>query len=68
MNRLMCSDPTKRLGTNAEKKYACGGEKIRAHSGSTRCDQTLASTGLFDEWFVRFQLRARLNIFDWDSS
>ena len=31
MNRLMCSDPTKRLGANAEEKYACGGEEIRAH-------------------------------------
>lgn len=31
MNRLMCSDPTKRLGANAEEKYASGGEEIRAH-------------------------------------
>ncbi|KAF3033060.1 rim15, signal transduction response regulator [Didymella keratinophila] len=31
MNRLMCSDPAKRLGANAEDKYASGGEEIRAH-------------------------------------
>ncbi|KAJ4986021.1 hypothetical protein SVAN01_08499 [Stagonosporopsis vannaccii] len=31
MNRLMCSDPSKRLGANAEEKYASGGEEIRAH-------------------------------------
>jgi hypothetical protein len=68
MNRPMCSNPTKRLGANAEKKYACGGEENRAHSGSTRCDQTLAATRLLDEWFVRLQLHARMNIFDWDSS
>ncbi|KZM25569.1 Non-specific serine/threonine protein kinase [Ascochyta rabiei] len=31
MNRLMCSDPAKRLGANAEDKYASGGEEIRSH-------------------------------------
>ncbi|KAF9699634.1 hypothetical protein EKO04_002640 [Ascochyta lentis] len=31
MNRLMCSDPAKRLGANAEEKYASGGEEIRSH-------------------------------------
>ena len=31
MNRLMCSDPAKRLGANAEEKYASGGEEIRNH-------------------------------------
>jgi serine/threonine-protein kinase RIM15 len=31
MNRLMCTDPTKRLGANAEDKFASGGEEIRNH-------------------------------------
>lgn len=31
MNRLMCSDPAKRLGANAEEKYSSGGEEIRSH-------------------------------------
>ncbi|KAF2088340.1 hypothetical protein K490DRAFT_56340 [Saccharata proteae CBS 121410] len=31
MNRLMCTDPTKRLGSNMEEKYASGGEEIRKH-------------------------------------
>ncbi|KAF1959248.1 hypothetical protein CC80DRAFT_323955 [Byssothecium circinans] len=31
MNRLMCSDPTKRLGANMEDKFATGGEEIRNH-------------------------------------
>lgn len=31
MNRLMCTDPTKRLGANMEEKFASGGEEIRNH-------------------------------------
>lgn len=31
MNRLMCSDPTQRLGANKDDKYASGGEEIRSH-------------------------------------
>ncbi|KAL6703068.1 rim15, signal transduction response regulator [Coniothyrium glycines] len=31
MNRLMCSDPTQRLGANKDDKYASGGEEIKAH-------------------------------------
>lgn len=31
MNRLMCTDPTKRLGANTEEKFASGGEEIRNH-------------------------------------
>jgi serine/threonine-protein kinase RIM15 len=31
MNRLMCSDPAKRLGANTEEKFSCGGEEIRNH-------------------------------------
>ncbi|KAF1999323.1 putative response regulator receiver RIM15p [Amniculicola lignicola CBS 123094] len=31
MNRLMCTDPAKRLGANAEDKFASGGEEIRSH-------------------------------------
>lgn len=31
MNRLMCTDPQKRLGANAEGKYLSGGEEIRNH-------------------------------------
>ncbi|TKA64933.1 hypothetical protein B0A49_10634, partial [Cryomyces minteri] len=31
MNRLMCLDPSCRLGANAGDKYASGGEEIRAH-------------------------------------
>ncbi|EAT87963.2 hypothetical protein SNOG_04203 [Parastagonospora nodorum SN15] len=31
MNRLMCSDPTERLGANKDEKYASGGEEIRSH-------------------------------------
>jgi serine/threonine-protein kinase RIM15 len=31
INRLMCTDPTKRLGANAEEKFASGGEEIRSH-------------------------------------
>ena len=68
MNRLMCSDPTKRLGSNAEEKYAYEGEEIRAYPWPTRCHQTPSATRLFNEWFVRLQLRARLDIFDWDNS
>ncbi|KAF2787023.1 putative response regulator receiver RIM15p [Melanomma pulvis-pyrius CBS 109.77] len=32
MNRLMCTDPTKRLGANADEKFASGGEEIRSHA------------------------------------
>ncbi|KAF2199398.1 putative response regulator receiver RIM15p [Delitschia confertaspora ATCC 74209] len=31
MNRLMCTDPSKRLGANMEDKFASGGEEIRNH-------------------------------------
>ncbi|KAK4988086.1 rim15, signal transduction response regulator [Elasticomyces elasticus] len=31
MHRLMCSDPTKRLGANLEDKFASGGDEIRHH-------------------------------------
>jgi serine/threonine-protein kinase RIM15 len=31
MNRLLCTDPTKRLGSNTEEKYSSGGEEIRSH-------------------------------------
>jgi serine/threonine-protein kinase RIM15 len=31
MNRLLCTDPAKRLGSNMEDKYASGGEEIRSH-------------------------------------
>ncbi|CAO2656596.1 Nn.00g053990.m01.CDS01 [Neocucurbitaria sp. VM-36] len=31
MNRLMCSDPTQRLGANKDDKFASGGEEIRNH-------------------------------------
>jgi serine/threonine-protein kinase RIM15 len=31
MNRLLCADPTKRLGANADEKFASGGEEIRSH-------------------------------------
>ncbi|KAF2132995.1 serine threonine protein kinase-like protein [Dothidotthia symphoricarpi CBS 119687] len=31
INRLLCSDPTKRLGANAGHKFASGGEEIRNH-------------------------------------
>lgn len=31
MNKLMCSDPKKRLGANMEDKFASGGEEIRSH-------------------------------------
>ncbi|OJD29849.1 agc protein kinase [Diplodia corticola] len=31
MNRLMCTDPTKRLGANIGDKFSCGGEEIKAH-------------------------------------
>ncbi|KAF2278183.1 uncharacterized protein EI97DRAFT_247774 [Westerdykella ornata] len=31
INRLLCSDPAKRLGANAEEKFASGGEEIRNH-------------------------------------
>lgn len=31
INRLLCSDPTKRLGANTEEKFSCGGEEIRNH-------------------------------------
>lgn len=31
MTRLMCIDPTKRLGSNAGDKYSNGGEEIRSH-------------------------------------
>jgi len=31
MNRLMCIDPAKRLGSNMDDKFASGGEEIRNH-------------------------------------
>jgi serine/threonine-protein kinase RIM15 len=31
MNRLLCLDPRQRLGSNAEDKYASGGDEIRSH-------------------------------------
>jgi serine/threonine-protein kinase RIM15 len=31
MNRLMCSDPAKRLGANPEDNFTSGGEEIRKH-------------------------------------
>ncbi|KAF2019886.1 putative response regulator receiver RIM15p [Aaosphaeria arxii CBS 175.79] len=31
MNRLMCTDPSKRLGANMDDKFASGGEEIRNH-------------------------------------
>ncbi|OMP87635.1 Serine/threonine-protein kinase RIM15 [Diplodia seriata] len=31
MNRLMCTDPRKRLGANIDDKFSCGGEEIRNH-------------------------------------
>ncbi|KIW04012.1 uncharacterized protein PV09_04838 [Verruconis gallopava] len=31
MNKLMCSDPAKRLGANANDAFASGGEEIRQH-------------------------------------
>ncbi|PSN59639.1 serine threonine protein kinase-like protein [Corynespora cassiicola Philippines] len=31
MNRLMCTDPAQRLGSNMDDKYASGGEEIRNH-------------------------------------
>lgn len=31
MNRLMCTDPSKRLGANIDGKYASGGEEIKNH-------------------------------------
>ncbi|CAI6332119.1 unnamed protein product [Periconia digitata] len=31
MNRLMCSDPKKRLGANMDDKFGSGGEEIRSH-------------------------------------
>jgi len=31
MNKLLCMDHTKRLGANAEEKFASGGEEIRNH-------------------------------------
>ncbi|KAJ4296297.1 rim15, signal transduction response regulator [Kalmusia sp. IMI 367209] len=31
MNRLLCIDPAKRLGSNMEDKFASGGEEIRNH-------------------------------------
>ncbi|KAF2750907.1 putative response regulator receiver RIM15p [Sporormia fimetaria CBS 119925] len=31
INRLLCTDPSQRLGSNAEDKYASGGEEIRNH-------------------------------------
>ncbi|KAF2773237.1 hypothetical protein EJ03DRAFT_265161 [Teratosphaeria nubilosa] len=31
INKLMCSNPADRLGANKEKKYADGGEEIKAH-------------------------------------
>jgi serine/threonine-protein kinase RIM15 len=32
MNKLMCSDPAKRLGANAEDNFVSGGEEIRRHA------------------------------------
>jgi serine/threonine-protein kinase RIM15 len=31
MNRLLCSDPAQRLGSNKGEKFASGGEEIRSH-------------------------------------
>lgn len=31
MNRLMCTDPARRLGSNMDDKFASGGEEIRSH-------------------------------------
>ncbi|KAI5270476.1 hypothetical protein E4T47_06163 [Aureobasidium subglaciale] len=31
MNKLMCSDPKERLGSNADENFANGGDEIRAH-------------------------------------
>ncbi|KAK3938049.1 Serine/threonine-protein kinase cek1 [Diplogelasinospora grovesii] len=31
MNKLLCSDPQQRLGSNREEKFKCGGEEIRNH-------------------------------------
>ncbi|KAF2187129.1 putative response regulator receiver RIM15p [Zopfia rhizophila CBS 207.26] len=31
MDRLMCTDPSKRLGANMDDKFASGGEEIRSH-------------------------------------
>ena len=31
MNKLMCLDPKKRLGSNQDEKFADGGEEIKAH-------------------------------------
>jgi len=31
MNRLMCSDPTQRLGANKDDKFSSGGEEIKHH-------------------------------------
>jgi serine/threonine-protein kinase RIM15 len=31
MNRLLCSDPAQRLGSNKDEKFASGGEEIRSH-------------------------------------
>lgn len=31
INKFLCMDPTQRLGSNREEKYASGGEEIRAH-------------------------------------
>lgn len=32
MNKLLCIDPQKRLGANAEDRYSSGGEEIRQHA------------------------------------
>ncbi|KAF2460126.1 hypothetical protein BDY21DRAFT_370007 [Lineolata rhizophorae] len=31
MNKLMCTDPTQRLGANKDDKYASGGDEVRHH-------------------------------------
>jgi len=31
MNKLMCTDPTHRLGSNADEKFTSGGDEIRSH-------------------------------------
>lgn len=32
MNKLLCMDPSDRLGANNQEKFSCGGEEIRNHS------------------------------------
>ena len=35
MNKLMCMEPSKRLGANADERYISGGEEIRKHGWFT---------------------------------